>query len=384
MAAQPDYDVLIVGGGPVGLALALGLRGAGLTAALVEPRAALTVQADPRPIAISHGSRLILERLGAWQELAPVTPIRRIHVSQRGGFGRVELDCAQAGLPALGYVVDYGRLAGSLGAAFDRDAGCARLSATVVGIETGAAAAQATLETADGRIRAGARLIAVADGGMLQVATARARDYRQAAVTARVTAGLPQQGKAYERFTPVGPLALLPFQQGYALVWTTTPEEARNLCDIADAAFLRRLQEAFGERAGAFTAVSTRACFPLALRVAERSGPRTVTLGNAAQMLHPVAGQGLNLGLRDAWELAGTLRSANGGEIGAPRQLQAYQARRRIDRGGGVWFTDTLVRLFSNDVAALRLARGVGLAVLGAVPPARDFVLRRMTFGTRG
>lgn len=385
MVAQPDYDVLIVGGGPVGLALALALRGSGRTAALVEARAAHSVEADPRPIALSHGSRLILERLGAWQALAPATPIRRIHVSQRGGFGRVELDCAQAGLPALGYVVDYGRLAGALAAAFDRDASCRRLSATVAGMETEALAATALLETDDGRAAAGARLLAVADGGMLQIAPARARDYGQAAVTARVTADLPQQGIAYERFTPSGPLALLPFGEGYALVWTVTPDEARNLCELPEAAFLERLQQAFGHRLGTLRRTSARASFPLALRVADRSAhPRTVALGNAAQTLHPVAGQGLNLGLRDAWELAATIRNCERGEIGKPQQLQAYHARRRIDRGGGVWFTDTLVRLFSNDIAPLRFARGLGLAALGAVPPARDFVLRRMTFGTRG
>jgi len=385
MVEQPDCDVLIVGGGPVGLALALALRGSGLSAGLVEARTAQSVQADPRPIALSHGSRLILERLGAWEQLEPATPIRRIHVSQRGGFGRVELDCTQAGLPALGYVVDYGRLAASLTAVFDRDVSCRRFSASVTGIENAELATTAVLETPSGRVRASARLLAVADGGMLQLAPARARAYRQAAVTARVTTGLPQQGIAYERFTPAGPLALLPFEEGYALVWTTTPEEARNLCELPEEVFLERLQQVFGQRVGAFRGAIGRASYPLALRVAERSArPRAVALGNAAQTLHPVAGQGLNLGLRDAWELAATIRNAERGEIGTPRQLQAYHARRRIDRGGGIWFTDTLVRLFSNDIAPLRFARGLGLAALGAVPPARDFVLRRMTFGTRG
>src|SRR5262245_24151179 len=141
MGAQPDHDLLIVGGGPVGLALALALRGAGLGTALVEARAARALESDPRPIALSHGSRLILERLGVWEALASATPIHRIHVSQRGGFGRVELDCAQAGLPALGYVVDHGRLAAVLAAAFERDAGCARLSATVAKVESGEHAA---------------------------------------------------------------------------------------------------------------------------------------------------------------------------------------------------------------------------------------------------
>jgi 2-octaprenyl-6-methoxyphenol hydroxylase len=136
---------------------------------------------------------------------------------------------------------------------------------------------------------------------------------------------------------------------------------------------------------GIFKSAGSRAWFPLALKVAARiAEPRTVVLGNAAQTLHPVAGQGLNLGLRDAWELAAMIRDCDRAEIGGPRQILAYTARRRLDRGGGILFTDTLVRLFSNEFTPLRFARGLGLAALGAVPPARVFVVRRMTFGARG
>jgi 2-octaprenyl-6-methoxyphenol hydroxylase len=128
-----------------------------------------------------------------------------------------------------------------------------------------------------------------------------------------------------------------------------------------------------------------RACYPLALKIADHiAEPRTVVLGNAAQTLHPVAGQGLNLGLRDAWELAALLRDCDRAAIGGPELLRTYAVRRRLDRGGGIVFTDMLVRLFSNDLALLGLARGAGLAALGAFPPARDFVARRMIFGTRG
>src|SRR5262245_57142991 len=229
MAALPDYDVLIVGGGPVGLALALALRGSGLTTGLIEARPRQAVQADPRPIALSYATRLLLERLGVWERLAPATPIQRIHVSQRGGFGRVELDCGEAGLPALGYVQDYARVASSLADAIEAAEHCRRIAATVGEVEVDEFAVRVALEAATGRDEARARLLAVADGGMLRIAMARTRDYGQAAVTARVTSGIPQPGVAFERFTPAGPLALLPFEDGYALVWTTTPDEARRL-----------------------------------------------------------------------------------------------------------------------------------------------------------
>lgn len=379
-----DFDVLIVGGGPVGSALALALGGSGLAVGRIEARVP-RAPADARPIALSYGSRLILERLGVWEGLADATPIQRIHVSQRGGFGRVGLDAREARLPALGYVVDYGALADALGRALEAGAGAHLVQASVSALEAGkdAAVVRFTADSVTHRTRA--RLLVVADGGALPVARMRVHDYGQAAVTARVSCSVPHQNVAYERFTPEGPLALLPAGEAVALVWTTTPARARESCELTEAGFLGRLQESFGNRLGSFKTASGRAWYPLVLKVAAHiAEPRTVVVGNAAQTLHPVAGQGLNLGLRDAWELAALLRDCHRADVGGPALIRAFSARRRFDRAGGILFTDMLVRLFSNELAPLGWARGLGLAALGAFPPARDFIVRRMIFGARG
>jgi 2-octaprenyl-6-methoxyphenol hydroxylase len=170
-----------------------------------------------------------------------------------------------------------------------------------------------------------------------------------------------------------------------ALVWTTAPQRAQQLCAAPEEEFLSELQQAFGERLGRFITAEQRASFPLVLKIARKiTAPHAVRIGNAAQTLHPVAGQGLNLGLRDAWELATEIQRCRREDIGAAGLLRTYVARRRLDRAGGIWFTHSLVRIFSADLAPLRLARGLGLAALAAVPPAQDFLARRMTFGARG
>jgi 2-octaprenyl-6-methoxyphenol hydroxylase len=178
---------------------------------------------------------------------------------------------------------------------------------------------------------------------------------------------------------------LLPSGDELALIWTAGHDHAQKLGELSADEFLAQLQKQFGGRLGAFTETGARALFPLLLRYAASvTQTRTILIGNAAQTLHPVAGQGFNLGLRDAWELAGELMRCARDVIGNAAMLQAYRARRRIDRSGGIAFTDSLVRLFSNDIMPLRMARGAGLTLLGCMPPVKDFVVRRMTFGARG
>jgi len=381
---MPDHDLVIVGGGPVGATLALALRDSGLDVAVLETRAA-PESTDPRPLALSHGTRLILERLGLWQALGVTTPIARIHVSQRGGFGRVVLDAADGDVPALGYVLDYSRLARAMGGALRAGGRHRLLTASVTATGAEADHAYAQFAGADGAGRVTARLLVLADGGALAGERMHTVDYRQVALTARVTCEREQRNVAYERFTPEGPLALLPGEGGRALIWTTAPQRAQELCAATEGCFLAALRASFGDRLGRFLGVERRAWYPLVLRTAPRlSGRRTVYVGNAAQTLHPVAGQGLNLGLRDAWELAAEVLDTPRGELGGTAQLARYAARRRIDRGGGIRVTDGLVRAFASDAAPLSLARGLGLAALGAVAPAREFFVRRMIFGARG
>jgi len=373
-------DVVIVGGGPVGSALALALQPTGWRVVLLEARTAAT--GDTRPLALSYGSRLILERLGVWQALAPAaTPIRHIHVSQRGGFGRVALEAAEAGLPELGYVIDYGVLSQELARAAAASAADCRLGARVESWQ-GGNPAQVKYEMAGIGHTLTAPLVAVADGS--GVADAEAVDYQQCAVIARVVSERPHNNTAYERFTAHGPLALLPYGEAWALVWTTTPVRAQNLCEMDDAKFLAELREEFGARAGEFSAVGGRASYPLRLRRSPRAPlDHTVLIGNAAQTLHPVAGQGFNLGLRDAWELAE--HALTGSALpGSSAWLRAYLARRDMDRGATIGITHTLVQLFSNDLLPLRIVRGAGLTLLGGLPPLKNFLVRRMTFGSRG
>ena len=382
------YDIAIIGGGPVGAALALALRGSKLKVCVLEARTAQTGSSDARALALSYGSRLLLARLGIWESLRDVSKIRTIHISQKQSFGRAMLRANEMNVPELGYVLPYTALQDALSHAL--------LVSDVVPIY-GASVTQLKNETdrtvigyqQDGaEYTLHARLAVVADGGKLlaQQYPPKVHDYGQSALITHITCSIPQANTAFERFTPQGPLALLPFKDGYELVWTAPHQTAQEMLTWDDAKFLRELQQHFGDRVGDFLTVGKRTSFTLALKRALHLTPmpHTVLLGNAAQTMHPVAGQGFNMGLRDAWELAQGILDAAPKALGSEIMLAAYRTDRRTDREAGIRFTDGLVRLFSNDLPLVSAGRAAALTALDCLPFVKKFVAKRMMFGTNG
>ncbi|CAB3640786.1 UbiH/UbiF/VisC/COQ6 family ubiquinone biosynthesis hydroxylase [Trinickia soli] len=429
-----EFDVTIVGAGPVGLALAAWLArrsaSAGLSVALVDAREPEAAAGDPRAIAVSEGSRMLLEPLGAWP--ADANAIERIHVSQRGHFGRTLIERTEHALPALGYVARYGSIVHALALAVRRTGthwftSCRALPPRVeagdeyVTLPIESAHVQRTLRTrvlinAEGGLygeghgkrhdkasdvartqaEPGAAVAQRSQGARRDVPPAAApahsafvarhdsRDYGQTAIVGTVTVSAPQPHVAWERFTDEGPIALLPMggvrQADYALVWCMKPEQALRRAALGDTELLDELGAAFGERMGRFESIRGRASFPLGLVAAQTLVEgRIASIGNAAQTLHPVAGQGLNLGLRDAHALADAL-----GRAGAtPAALAEFARRRAFDRRLTIGATDTLARLFTLDFGPLAALRGLALTALECVPPAKMALARQMMFGQR-
>lgn len=354
--------VLIIGGGPAGMALALALHRGGVASRIVEARLRGAAKNDARILALSHGSRLILESLDVWRDI-PHTPIKTIHVSHQGGLGRTLIRAEEENVPALGYVLAAGDLAAALDAA---------VTAANIAYADHTQAAEQT----------DSLLTVHAEGRIDESQGIRSRDYQQHAVICMARSNAPHGDIAWERFTPAGPVALLPCGNEYAVVLTCPAADSERIAGLSDADFLTLLQARFGPRVK-LAGVGPRLIYPLGLKLRKATvGERAVWIGNAAQTLHPVAGQGFNLALRDIAELADTLTDAT--DPGAATLLARYSARRRGDRASTIGFTDGLVRLFSNDLSPLRHLRGAGLLALDLFPPARSFLARRMMFGSRG
>ncbi len=380
----------------VGLSLAAALADLPLDVVVIEPvapDAGNQPSFDARTTALSGGSRRVLEGVGAWQAVAAhATPIRRIHVSERGTFGFARLSAEEQGVAALGYTIEN-RLLGR--ALRERCAAIPRLTLCHAAVRELLTGEDALCIVTDQGQEIAARLVVAADGAQSQVRSAIGIDatvseYGQHALIAHLDTERFHDYTAYERFTPGGLIAMLPIAEGRsAVVWTLAPEAAARALALPDAAFIDELQQAFGLRLGRFTRVGRRQSYPLALtRSVRQSAPRAVVIGNAAQGLHPVAGQGFNLGLRDVATLAEVLADAiaeHGPAVdpGSGQVLERYTRWRQPDRQAVIRFTDSLVRGFGNQFAPVRAARATGLLLFDLLGPVkREFA--RQTMGLAG
>ncbi|MHA6479426.1 2-octaprenyl-6-methoxyphenyl hydroxylase [Stutzerimonas sp. KH-1] len=388
-------SLAIIGGGLVGASLALalqdGARERGWRIHLIEPFEPgheYQPSYDARSTALSYGTRMIYQRLGLWERIAErAEPILHIHVSERGRLGAARLHARDEGVEALGYVVENAWIGHCLWQALDDRVVVRHCPAEAERLEPSATGYR--LSFTDGQTLA-CELTVLADGGrsglreQLGIQVSR-RPYGQTALIGNITPGKPHGGLAFERFTEDGPMALLPLQDNRcALVWTRSPADAARLAQAHEAAFLEELQEAFGYRLGALQQVGARHLYPLTLIEAEeqvRSG--LVVLGNAAHSLHPIAGQGYNLSLRDVDALSAALLRSEA-PLGDLPVLQEYARRQRLDQRLTVGFSDQVTRLFGDSGRLVAAGRTLGLLGLDLTPAAKRWFARQaMGLGTR-
>ncbi|MEA3290859.1 MAG: 2-octaprenyl-6-methoxyphenyl hydroxylase [Pseudomonadota bacterium] len=393
-----QYDLVIVGGGLAGASLACALADTPLRIAVVEAvpfDSAAQPSYDERTLALTWSSRRIFEGIGVWDSIAAreAEPILGIHISNRGHAGISRLDHRQAGTEALGYVVPTRVLGQALQ---EKLAASSRIEllcpAAVTAVTTSATGATVTIEQQGEEIAAGARLVAIADGGRSPVLAElgmkpEMRLYDQSVLLTIVSVDRDHHGIAYERFTEHGPLALLPLaDRRYAVVWTLSQKEIEAHKAQPNDVFLADLQRTFGDRAGRFSRPGNRNIYPLALsHLKQPTGERLVVIGNAAHTVHPVAGQGFNLGLRDVAALAEVISDSDlqSTDIGSAIALERYAGWRRWDTFQVTTFTHGLIRIFSNEFPPLALARNLGLGGIDLLPPVKRFLLRR-TMGMTG
>lgn len=398
-----DYDILIVGGGMVGATMAYALSPLSLRIGVIEAvpfRSDSQPSYDDRAIALAYGSAKIFESMNLWGKLRDkVSPIKKIHVSDRGHFGVARIDSAEEKVEALGYVLENRVVGAVLAEELPRLENVELICpATVTHVEMTGDSAHLRIEQEGEQKQLTSKLVIAADGGnsvvrkLLEIPT-RSWDYGQTAVIANVTPSRHHQGVAYERFTDSGPVAMLPNSSGASedsnrcsLVWSVRRGDEERVLELSDTEFLAELQEHFGYRLGTMEKVGRRNAYPLSLvRARQQVRPRLALIGNAAHTLHPIAGQGFNLGLRDVAVLADVLADARAAaqDLGAGEVMQRYADWRNWDHRKVIGFTDSLARLFSNPLAPVALARNIGLLTMDVVPPLKR-ILTRQTLGLAG
>ncbi|HSX62894.1 MAG TPA: UbiH/UbiF/VisC/COQ6 family ubiquinone biosynthesis hydroxylase [Tahibacter sp.] len=387
MKPRNVFDVAVVGAGMVGSACALALARQGLRVALVEERAPpvwnIADEVDLRVVALAPSSVALFARLGVWAAIrdARAGAYRRMHVWDSGNGAAIDFDAADGGAAELGFIVENKLIQQTLWHALQNEAGVSlRCPARVVATEDDGAARTLRLDD-DGRLVA--RLVVAADGAssplrqMLDIG-AGGHVYDQHALVAHVRTERPHEDTAWQRFLPGGTLAFLPLADGRcSIVWSLPPHECRRLREIEETAFLQELGCAFDFRLGPVLSTSARAEFPLRLLLAERYiAPRFALIGDAAHQVHPLAGQGVNLGLRDVDALVDAAAGAAGRDPGAVTALRRYERRRRSDNTISAWGMDGINRLFRSEFEPLVFARGLGLRAVNALSPLKQLIVR--------
>jgi len=392
MNAKPtstEYDLLIVGGGLVGASLAAALAPLPLRVAVVEAVAFGSrgqPSFDDRITAISLGSQRIFESMGLWPRLAAeASPIRHIHVSDRGRFGATRLHAEEARVDALGYVMPNRAIGQALSEFIAAKDNLSMLAPAKLESFTLDEQGVEAIIDAGGKRTLKAKLLIAADGARSEVRRqlgigSESVDYEQTAIVCNVRVEHPQAETAFERFADDGPVALLP-QGGdrYGFVWVAATEDAPAILGLDDASFREQAAERFNGRLGRFMESGKRVSYPLSMvRASAQVQGRALIIGNAAHSLHPIAGQGFNLSLRDVAMLAEVLSDAqrDGKDLGDAAVLRRYADARSGDQQGTAVFTDLLNRVFANPLMSVAFGRNAGLLALELLPPARRFLLR--------
>ena len=393
-----DCDVLIVGGGLVGSLLANALSTLPLDIVLVEARSVHSLAQpsfDGRVTALANGSHRVLQQLGLWDSIrADAQPIRHIHIGERGRFGAARIDARDEGVPALGFTVENRTLGTALWEPLKEHQRFRCLSpAEVVDFDCSTDGVSARVDCGETSAVIGARLMVAADGARSKLRSAlgiaaRVDDYEQQAIIVNCTTEEAHRARAFERFTSDGPIAVLPLTRDrVGVVWTLPTAKAERVLGLSDDEFRAALQTAFGFRLGRFGRIGRRDRYPLhRVRSEDLTRERTVLIGNAAIALHPVAGQGFNLALRDAAALAEIIADAASDgsvDVGDSALLERYRTWRSGDQRKLAGFTHALVRGFGADAAGLSALRGVGLMAFDLIPGAKS-LLARHTMGLAG
>jgi 2-octaprenyl-6-methoxyphenol hydroxylase len=387
---QQEYDIVIVGSGLAGNCLALMLKNTGLRIAIVEAATREQLQASPagdRALALAAGTVQILDALGFWQGISKAaTAIKQIHISDQGHFGKTRLSAQKEQVDALGYVISARDIETHIANLVSESTIELIAPARVVGLMSSDNEIFINLKQGTESLNITAKLLVGADGGLSSVRqlmgiTQKVTEYGQTALITTISSTLANNNTAYERFTASGPLALLPISSHEcSVVWTRKDEDANALMLGSEADFIAELQQCFGYKLGQLNLTAPRRAFPLSLIRAEKMVVgRTVIIGNAAHQLHPVAGQGFNLGFRDVVQLAEQLikQHETTMDIGDSSFLNIYANTRKQDHDRTIGFTNTVVNVFSNDWLALVTARNIGLTLLDYIPTAKSMLTRQ-------